>query len=193
MIPLKNIQLNKREQLLIIIFLTAALYLIGWHVTGKNSLDNLDSIRSETSSLKNEQALLLNLLEESAVLEEAFLKENNQHEQLINKLPDLETLPRVLSELEVILAEKPVALNSLRIGDTEYYDHYAAVTMKLRVTAAPHHLFSLLEGLESLPHVIYFDYLTWTKQSNSDIEMELLVHLLFYHPQTEEIITGGIR
>lgn len=192
MITLKKLQFVKREQLLIIIFLTAALYFIGWHLTGKNLFDDLNRIRSESGSLKNEQALLLSLIEEGATLEETFSQENYQHEQLTKVLPDLESLPRVLSEMETFLAEKPVTINSLRISDTVYYDHYAAVAMHLKTTAAPVHLLNFLEQLELLPNIIYFDYLTWNNLDGSDVEMELQVQLLFYHPEPEAQSDGGI-
>jgi len=191
MITLKKLQFSRREQLLIIIFFAAALYFIGWHLTGKNLLDDLDKIRSNTSSLNSEQALLLSLIEEGTILEETFLKENDQHVQLINALPDLESLPRLLNDMEIFLAEKPVTINSLRIGDAVYYDHHAAVAMHLKATAAPVHLLDFLEQLELLPNILYFDYLTWNNLDGSDVEIELQVQLIFYHPESRSQSNGG--
>ncbi len=192
MITLKKLSLSKREQLLIIIFLMAALYFIGWHVAGKSLLDELNSIRSSTGSLRDEQAILLSLIEEGATLEETFLKEKEQHEQLMNILPDLESLPRVLNEMETFLADKAVTINSLRIGDTIYYDQHAAVFMQLKTTAAPFHLLDLQEQIEKLPNIISFDYLTWNNPDGSDVEMELQLQLLFYHPEGSAQTGGGI-
>lgn len=191
MIALKKLPLSKREQLIIIVCLTAALYFIGWHVTGKSLFNDLSGIRSNTNRLISEQKLLLSLTEESATLEEAFLKAKEQREQLSNNLPDLENLPLVLSEMEAFLASKPVTLNSLRIGDTTYYDHHAAVAMQLQVTAEPFHLFNLLEQLELLPQIIYLDYLTWSRQGESGIKMEIQLYLLFYHPEPGESCKEG--
>lgn len=191
MITLKKLQLSNREQLIIIILLTAALYLIGWHLTGKILLGDLGSIRSDINTLQAEKTSLTNLIEEGATLEERYLKENELRDQLLTRLPDLADLPRVLNELETFLSEKPVTVNSLRIGDTLYYDHHAAVSMQLKTSAAPFHQFSLLEQLELLPHIIYFDYLTWNELNQSDIDLELQLYLLFYHPEREESIDGG--
>lgn len=188
----KKLQFSKREKLLLVIFLTAALYLVGWQLTGKTTFQDLAGVRHELNSLTDEQTLLLNLIDDGHALETARLNELDQQDYSAEVLPDLASFPLVLSNLESFLKEKPVEINSLRIGETAYYDHHAAVTMYLKVTAAPRHLLSLLKQLEQLPNILYFDYLSWHNRSESDIELELQLQLLFYNPDLATNHDGGI-
>ncbi len=178
----KKRPLTKREIVLIVIIFTALFYFAGWQITGKYLFDDFINTRSNINSLREEQAILLSLAEEADMLKEQISKDKDQHKELKRALPDLDLLPMVLNDLESFLTEKPVTINSMRIGDTVYLDHHAAVTMQLKASAAPHHLLSFLKQLEMLPNKIHFDYLTWNNQSGPGIEMELKLQLLFYHP-----------
>ncbi len=178
----KILQRSKREILLIFIFLTAALYYLGWQLTGKNTYQDLVSVRHELNSYKEEQALLLNLVENGPNLEKNWIAKLDQEENSAEVLPDLTDLPLVLRNLESFLKAKPLVINSLRIGDTAYYDHHASVPMYLKLTAKPVYLLKLLEQLELLPNLIYLDYLKWHTRTESDVELELQLQLLFYNP-----------
>ncbi|MGM0653377.1 MAG: hypothetical protein ACQES4_11460 [Bacillota bacterium] len=188
----KKLQISKREKLILLIFFTAALYFIGWQLTGKNTFQDLARVRHDLNSLTEEQTLLLNLIDDGLALETAWLNELDQQDYLAEVLPDLESLPEVLSNLESFLKEQPVEINSVRIGETAYYDHHAAVTISLMVTAAPRHLLSLQEQLELLPNILYFDYLSWHSRSKSDAALELQLQMLFYNPDLATNHDGGI-
>ncbi len=182
MVRKKKLQFNKREILLLLIIMTAVLYYFGWQLSGENSYREIIKVRHELNSYKDEQVLLLNLVEDGQNLEAKWLNELDQREYAAKVLPDLADLPLVLRDKESFLNNKPVSINGLAIGDTLYHDHHAAVPMHLKIKAEPHHLLNLMEQLELLPNIIYLDYLKWQNRAESVVEMELQLQLLFYNP-----------
>ncbi len=157
---------KKSETVLIVMLLISLALFTCWQLSGAALFLRIRDLKEQRAFQIEERAVLSLILSQKTSIDKAWSIGQSDQIRLNRAVPDLADMPVVLSELEKLLNHYSGGVQLFSTG--EPVDHYlhSELFLALSITGSAGEIMSLLHKLESFPHLLIIDNMTWALAEN---------------------------
>ncbi|MGI6097036.1 MAG: hypothetical protein ACOYBM_02835 [Dethiobacteria bacterium] len=166
-----NQQLTRREKILLTIAFVGIITAIFWHSYLGSALSSYHEIRKQKGELCQRLADAQEYLQRKEVVEEEFASLRLETEKPAILLPG--ELPLAMGELQLLLEETAVSLETLNIGTYQELEAFKVLSLFLQVSGKPEELHELVTKLEDFPHLLLIEGVSWQRLNHDLQERQL--------------------
>ena len=180
--------ISKRETRLITILLLLLLILAGRHFSGASIYAEIKGLLEQRARLKTDTALLLLTLDQKDNINADWIRWQNDRDRLNQAIPDQKDLCGVLGKLEALLNRFDGTVHHFSIGERTDYVQYNDISLVLSVSGSTDQAQVLLHNLETFPHLLIIDSITWAASGNELVKLDLRFRLIYISTNAVEEI-----
>ncbi len=151
---------------IIILLLVSAFAFLYWLFYLDPSLDRIKSMREEKSGLEEQVAVLEEKLGKKPEMEQELAGLRKEGLDLETLIPSVAGLPQVLGNLEQMLEEAPVTVETFRTGEIRRELEYSFLEFDINLSGSDSNLMNLLQDLEGFMHLLIVQDVTWHRRDN---------------------------
>lgn len=170
---------TKREIFFLVLVLSLGLLFAVWKFVYLPWQSHYQAMREEEKALESTIEQLEQKLGQKEEIETQWRQWIEAGRQLEKMVPSLEEIPQVLADLEALMDDEAVQINSLTVGAVQDLDREAVVTFQFGFDGEQENTVQMLFDLERFHRLLAVNSVAWHKKDQESWSMELFFDLLF--------------
>jgi type IV pilus assembly protein PilO len=154
------------------LFIMAACGVLGWFLVWKAQVDELDRLRTEEQSLKDQYKSKL----QQAINLEELRRQKEQVSQYVltleKQLPSKAEMDALLSDINQAGIGRGLQFELFRPGSIAAKDYYAELPIAVRITGRYHDLGAFAGDIANLPRIVTLNNLNLTQAKDGALALE---------------------
>lgn len=167
------------------LFIVAAFGALGWFLVWKAQVDELDRLRTEEQSLKDQYKSKL----QQAINLEELRRQKEQVSQYVltleKQLPSKAEMDALLSDINQAGIGRGLQFELFRPGSIAAKDYYAELPIAVRITGRYHDLGAFAGDIANLPRIVTLNNLNLTQAKDGALALETTAKTFRYLDEEE--------
>ncbi len=144
---------------------------------------------AQLEQIQEERKQLLEIKAEAETISGKWEMWKAKKDRLESRLPLEKDLPFALVSLEHTINQHSLTLHSMRTGGKTVFCSYGKQSLELSLSGKPDSIEVFLDQVAGLTQFIAFDCITWSKQDQQGVKLDLVLELYYIEPA--EITAGS--
>ena len=159
--------------------------IVGWLTVWKEQLDQLDQLRQQESTLKDQYRLKI----QQAINLEELRRQKEQVNQSVltleKQLPSKAEMDALLSDINQAGIGRGLQFELFRPGQVNLKDYYAELPITVRVSGPYHDLGAFTSDIANLPRIVTLNNLNVQTVKNSSLSLDAVAKTFRYLDEDE--------